>query len=77
MIKLFHGTYTEVRSPLVKLGRTKVDFGQGFYLTKLQTQAEAWAIVIAERRKRAKAVVSTFLLDIETAIRNNYIVKNL
>ncbi len=75
MIKLFHGSYTEVRSPLVKLGRTKIDFGQGFYLTKLQTQAEAWAIVIAERRKRAKAVVSTFLLDIETAIRNNYIIK--
>ncbi len=65
----------EVNSPLVKLGRAKVDFGQGFYLTKLQTQAETWATVIAERRKRARAVVSTFLLDMEAVGRDNYIVK--
>lgn len=31
MTTLFHGSYTVVSSPLVKLGRTKVDFGQGFY----------------------------------------------
>ena len=43
MTTLFHGSYTEVASPLVKLGRAKVDFGQGFYLTMLQAQAEAWA----------------------------------
>lgn len=50
MINLFHGSYTEVPTPFVKLGRSKVDFGQGFHLTKLQTQAEAWARVIAERK---------------------------
>ena len=43
MTTLIHGSYTEVASPLVKLGRAKVDFGQGFYLTMLQAQAEAWA----------------------------------
>ncbi len=75
MMKLFHGSNTEVAAPLVKLGRTKVDFGQGFYLTKLETQAEAWANVIAERRKRARAVVSTFLLDLEAAKQDNYTVK--
>lgn len=75
MMKLFHGSDTEVTAPLVKLGRSKVDFGQGFYLTKLQTQAESWAIAIAERRKKAKAVVSTFLLDMESVMRDNYRVK--
>ena len=50
MINLFHGSYIEVSAPLVKLGRNKVDFGQGFYLTKLQLQAEAWARVISERK---------------------------
>lgn len=66
MINLFHGSYTEVSAPLVKLGRNKVDFGQGFYLTKLQSQAEAWARVISERKgKRAKAVLSIYSLDIE------------
>ncbi|MFR3188626.1 MAG: DUF3990 domain-containing protein [Phocaeicola sp.] len=36
MIRLFHGSYIAVPTPLVKLGRKKVDFGQGFYLTKLR-----------------------------------------
>lgn len=76
MIKLFHGFYTEVSSPLVKLGRNKVDFGQGFYLTKLQSQAEAWARVISERKgKRAKAVLSVFSLDIDKLKSNNYRIK--
>ena len=41
MITLFHGSYVSVSTPLVKLGGKKVDFGQGFYLTKLREQAEA------------------------------------
>lgn len=36
MITLYHGSYIQVGTPLVKLGRKKVDFGQGFYLTKLR-----------------------------------------
>ena len=75
MTALFHGSYTEVSAPLVKLGRTKVDFGQGFYLTKMQAQAEAWAKVISERRKRAKAVVSVFTFDLEGARTDNYRIK--
>ena len=75
MTTLFHGSYTEVSAPLVKLGRTKVDFGQGFYLTKMQAQAEAWAKVISERRKRAKAVVSVFTFDLEGARTDNYRIK--
>lgn len=55
MITLFHGSYISVSTPLVKLGRKKVDFGQGFYLTKLQKQAESWAITIAERKGRNAA----------------------
>ncbi len=66
MITLFHGSYTEVSSPLVKLGRAKVDFGHGFYLTMLQAQAEAWAKTISERRKTGtQAIVSIFTLDLE------------
>ncbi|MDE6562076.1 MAG: DUF3990 domain-containing protein [Muribaculaceae bacterium] len=52
MITLYHGSYIAVPSPLVGLGRTKVDFGQGFYLTNLHEQAKAWAITIAERKIR-------------------------
>jgi hypothetical protein len=76
MTTLFHGSCTEVSSPLVKLGRTKVDFGQGFYLTMLQAQAEAWAKTISERRKSGtQAVVSTFSLDMDGIKADNYRIK--
>lgn len=66
MIKLFHGSYIEVSSPLVGLGRKKVDFGQGFYLTKLDSQAKSWATTIAERKGRnAKPIVSSYELDFD------------
>ena len=52
MITLFHESYISVQAPLVKLGRKKVDFGQGFYLTNLRKQAESWAKTIAERKGR-------------------------
>ena len=76
MTTLFHGSYTEVASPLVKLGRAKVDFGQGFYLTMLQSQAEAWAKTISERRKTGtQAVVSAFSLDMDGVKAANYRIK--
>ncbi len=76
MTILYHGSYTEVSSPLVKLGRDKVDFGQGFYLTMLKEQAEAWAKTISERKKKgARAVVSTFSLDMERIKEEGYRVK--
>lgn len=75
MTTLFHGSYTEVTNPLVKLGRTKVDFGQGFYLTKLLPQAEAWALVITERRQHAKAVVSSFIMNVDELEKSNFRIK--
>lgn len=64
MMTLFHGSYVPVKTPLVKLGRKKVDFGKGFYLTKLRQQAESWAVTIAERKGRnASPTLSVFTLD--------------
>ncbi len=70
MITLYHGSYIAVPSPLVGLGRKKVDFGQGFYLTNLPEQAKAWAETIAERKGRStQPVVSTYTLNY-TAVKN-------
>ena len=61
MITLYHGSHIAVPSPLVGLGRRKVDFGQGFYLTNLHDQAKAWAETIAERKGRnTKPIVSVY-----------------
>ena len=71
MISLFHGSYIAVTSPLVGLGRKKVDFGQGFYLTNLHEQAKTWATTIAERKGRnAQPIVSAYSLDY-TSLKNN------
>lgn len=76
MITLFHGSYISVSTPLVKLGRKKVDFGQGFYLTKLQKQAESWAITIAERKGRnARPVLSSYSFDDEAIKSGGFRVK--
>lgn len=71
MMTLYHGSHTAVPQPLVKVGRKNVDFGQGFYLTRLEEQASAWAEIIASRRSRTVVpVVSVYTFDREKAIAN-------
>ena len=73
MMTLYHGSYLSVSMPLVKLGRRKVDFGQGFYVTKLRKQAVSWAETIAERKGRGvEPTLSTYLFDYERANVNGY-----
>lgn len=76
MITLYHGSYISVPAPLVKLGRKNVDFGQGFYLTKLRIQAESWAKTIAERKGRgARASLSIYSFDYEAVKSDTYRIK--
>lgn len=76
MITLFHGSNVPVRDPLVKLGRKKVDFGQGFYLTRLRHQAESWAKTIAERKgRRAQPTVSEFSFDFDAVMSGGFRIK--
>ena len=73
MMTLFHGSYVSVKAPLVRLGRKKVDFGQGFYLTKLRQQAVSWARTIAERKGRnAMPTVSIFKFDFDAVESDGY-----
>ena len=63
-MKLYHGSYVRIEYPDVCKGRAKVDFGQGFYLTSIQQQAEKWSRVIAFRKGPAfSPVVNVFELD--------------
>ena len=52
MMILYHGSYEEVSNPLAKVGRKNLDFGRGFYLTKVEKQAYSWATAVAERKGR-------------------------
>lgn len=76
MITLYHGSYLQVEKTLVKLGRKKVDFGQGFYLTKLRQQASSWAKTIAERKGRnALPTLSIYSFDYDTVKNKDYRIK--
>ena len=76
MITLYHGTYLSVPEPLAKIGRKNLDFGPGFYLTKIESQAKNWAIIIASRKGReTKAVVNIYHFNIESAEADNVRIK--
>ena len=53
-----------------------MDFGQGFYLTKLRKQAESWAETIAERKGRnVRPILSTYLFDYDAVKSTDYRIK--
>jgi len=42
-MKVFHGSYTAVNEVDLTKGRSNLDFGKGFYVTNIRSQAEYWA----------------------------------
>ena len=64
---LYHGGTEAVMQPDCKKGRPDLDFGQGFYVTLLQDQAEGFARRKARDRK-SKPVISVYEFDYEPAI---------
>jgi hypothetical protein len=48
-MKLFHGSYLEIREIDLSKGERYRDFGQGFYVTKIHSHAEKWAEKIGKK----------------------------
>ncbi|MBQ9230341.1 MAG: DUF3990 domain-containing protein [Prevotella sp.] len=44
---VYHGGTSVVKQPLCAVGRDNLDFGKGFYLTDMKSQATDWATRIA------------------------------
>ncbi len=40
---IYHGGYCAIENPEIRVSRNKKDFGNGFYCTELQSQAEKWS----------------------------------
>lgn len=73
MTQLFHGSHVAVEQPLAKAGRKNLDFGQGFYLTMLRSQAEDWAVIVASRRGRhVSPTVSVYSIDLDQVRADGY-----
>lgn len=64
---LYHGSYLTVSAPDAAKGRSKVDFGQGFYLTGLIEQARAWAPNVSRRHRGGVPTISEYEFDIDLA----------
>lgn len=61
-ILVYHGGTERVEHPHCKLGRANLDFGQGFYVTDLREQAQAWANNIARNRK-SLPLLNRYVMD--------------
>lgn len=72
MITLYHGSTLPVEQPLANAGRENLNFGQGFYLTRLQEQAHAWAIRMQLTRRAPEAWLNTYNFDLDAALADGY-----
>ncbi len=53
---VYHGGTDIIKSPKVDAGRVKLDFGPGFYITDIYSQAKDWALKIADNRNATPVV---------------------
>lgn len=59
-MKVYHGSTVVVKNPIVNFCRENLDFGKGFYVTDLQTQAEKWVQRFLKISKKAFVNVYEF-----------------
>ncbi len=62
-MKLYHGSYVEVKTPVLIEGQRALDFGTGFYTTSSLSQAVRWAKSVTRRRHMGAPIVSHFELN--------------
>ncbi|HBY3358023.1 TPA: DUF3990 domain-containing protein [Clostridioides difficile] len=60
---VYHGSYCVVKTPSITFSRDSLDFGKGFYVTSIKTQAINWAERFKKRGK--KAYLNSYSLDID------------
>lgn len=59
---VYHGSTEIVKKPLCDIGRSRLDFGQGFYITDIKEQAISWAKTVADKRGQ-KPMINIYLMD--------------
>lgn len=69
---LYHGSSVAVDKPLVQVGCPALDFGPGFYLTRLKEQAERWARRVCVVRHSAHPVLSIYEWDEKAFVKNSF-----
>lgn len=76
-MEIFHGSNIVVEEPLAFAGRRNLDFGRGFYTTRLKIQAQKWAFLVASRKKRdTQSVVNIYECNEAEMMSAGYSYKN-
>ena len=60
---IYHGGTSVIEHPIVATGRERLDFGKGFYVTDIKSQAETWADRMQRIREEA-GIVNVYEFDI-------------
>ena len=47
-MEIYHGSNIAVKEPIAYAGRRNLDFGKGFYTTRIKSQAQKWAFLVAK-----------------------------
>lgn len=63
-MKIYHGSTLIIEHPIAAAGREKLDFGRGFYVTDIKSQAELWAERM-QRIKQETGIVNVYEMDID------------
>lgn len=62
MMTVYHGGYTPIEKPEIRMGRNTKDFGPGFYCTIIKEQAQRWA------RRYDTKIVSIYEVRMDTSL---------
>ena len=68
MKRVYHGSIETIEQPLVHIGRDNLDFGKGFYITDVLSQAKTWATIKSRYYMDAIGVINHYLFDFDKAI---------
>lgn len=61
-MEVYHGGTEIIDAPKIDVGRPKLDFGPGFYLTSLYDQAKEWAMKIGDERN-VRPIINKYEFD--------------
>lgn len=68
-IMVYHGSTEVIAMPRADAGRPNLDFGRGFYITDIKSQAIDWAKRVSARQKKT-AMINTYTLNREAILAN-------
>ena len=73
-MKVYHGSVYTIELPLANIGRKNLDFGEGFYVTDIKSQAERWGLRLGSRLMKS-ALLNIYELDIDRVMSGFRILK--